>query len=232
MTKCQRRTRTLQIAVNSLARCEVVVKDLQPSLEKIGRALAGGHLPSIAKAAFSHSGLRENIVKKVCTVVNEECAALCSKSMQPVSIFRRLSSEQAETFSWKQCISELEYKAPTLFSILTYVISRTDHRNQKKRGKNHHAGICTAVAVLLKERNREMCGVQFFISLVLFSSRVHKKVCMRVNVCALYSRTPTITTFTCTYNWLMSRPSRRTLKCWSAKFCVNTYRLSADRNVR
>ena len=125
---------TLQISVNSLARGEVVVKDLQPGLEKIGRVLAGGHLPSVAKAVFSHSGLREHIVKKVFNVVNDECAALCSKS-QPVSVFRHISTKQAETFSWKQFASELEHKAPTLFSILTYVVSRTDRRNQKKRGE-------------------------------------------------------------------------------------------------
>ena len=147
---------TLQISVNSPARCEVVEKVLDPGLEKIGRALAGGHLPSIARAVYSHTCLREHIVMKVMKVVNDECASLCSKSAQPVFMFRQVSTEQAETFSWKQCVSDLEQKVPTLFSILTYVVSRTDHRNQNKRGERHFPGICTAVAVSLKERNREM----------------------------------------------------------------------------
>ena len=40
-----------------------------------------------------------------------------------------------------------------------------------------------ATIVLLKERNREMSGMQAFLSLVLFSSRVEKKVCMYMYVC-------------------------------------------------
>ena len=40
-----------------------------------------------------------------------------------------------------------------------------------------------ATAALLKERNREMSGMQAFLSLVLFSSRVEKKVCMYMYVC-------------------------------------------------
>lgn len=37
-----------------------------------------------------------------------------------------------------------------------------------------------AAATLLKERNREMCGVQTMVSLVMFNSHVQKKVS---NVC-------------------------------------------------
>ena len=37
--------------------------------------------------------------------------------------------------------------------------------------------------MILKERNREMCGVQTFLSLVLFNSHVQKKVCQPVSEC-------------------------------------------------
>ena len=46
------------------------------------------------------------------------------------------------------------------------------NRNQQKRGDAH----CMLMAILLKERNREMCGVQTLLSLILFSSRVQKQV--------------------------------------------------------
>lgn len=42
--------------------------------------------------------------------------------------------------------------------------------------------MCTAVAILLKERNKQMCGVQSYISSALFSTRIHKKVCVCVCV--------------------------------------------------
>ena len=32
-----------------------------------------------------------------------------------------------------------------------------------------------AIAVLLKERNREMCGLQSLIALLLFKGQAHKK---------------------------------------------------------
>ena len=62
-------------------------------------------------------------------------------------------------------------------------MSRSDHRNRVKRGQHHFPGVCVAVAVLMKERNKHMNGVQTLISLALFSSRVQKKVCVCVCVC-------------------------------------------------
>ena len=58
----------------------------------------------------------------------------------------------------------------------------TDHRNANKRGERHYPGICMATAILLKERNR---GIQAFLSLVLFSSRVQK---MCVSMCQTEER--------------------------------------------
>ena len=122
------------------------------------------------------------MVEKVVQAVGDECAALCSKFAKPPSQFRQFSLDQMEEFSWEQCVSELKQKCPVLFRLLSFIVSHTDHRNASKRGEKHHPGICMATAVLLKERNREMTGIQAFISLVLFSSRV-QKVCVCVCVC-------------------------------------------------
>ena len=65
---------------------------------------------------------------------------------------------------------------PTLLQLLTAVVGVNDDRNTSKKGEQHHPGVCTAMAILFKERNREMCGIQTFISLVMFSSHVPKKV--------------------------------------------------------
>ena len=144
-----------------------MTREVDGSLQKIGRSLAGGHFPSIAKYVFANPSLREHLVEKVVQAVGNECASLCSRSAQPASLFRW---DQSDTFAWQECICELEQKCPILFCLLTYIVSHTDHRNASKRGEKHYPGICMATAVLLKERNREMTGVQAFLSLVLFST--------------------------------------------------------------
>lgn len=71
---------------------------------------------------------------------------------------------------------DLESKAPTIFKIFSLIVSHSDHRNEVKKGAYHRLSICMAVATLLKERNREMCGRQSLISVALFASQVQKKV--------------------------------------------------------
>ena len=169
----------MQISINSPGE-NVKMFPLEFTLEKVGRALAGGNVQSIARAVFAHEGIRQHLITKVMKVINDECSSLCRVSGHPVSAFRKLSPEQAEAFS---CMEELEIRAPTLCDLLGHIVSRSDCRNKMKKGVRHYPGICTAIAVLLKERNKNMCGIQSFISLVLFSSRVNKKVCVCVCVC-------------------------------------------------
>ena len=73
-------------------------------------------------------------------------------------------------------IAELEGKAPLLLRICSSIVSVNDHRNQHKCGASHYPGICMATAVLLKERNREVTGLQSLMYLLFFSSHVEKKV--------------------------------------------------------
>lgn len=55
-------------------------------------------------------------------------------------------------------------------------MSHTDHRNDMKLGEIHQPAICMAVAILLKERNQEMVGLQTCVSLLLYISRAQKQV--------------------------------------------------------
>jgi len=72
-------------------------------------------------------------------------------------------------------IYDLSLKAPTLLHVLSSIVSYSDHRN-KKANSAHHPGLCMTVVILLKERNREVCGVQSLLSLLLYSSHVDKQV--------------------------------------------------------
>ena len=66
--------------------------------------------------------------------------------------------------------------APILLRVLSKIVDKNNHHNQLKQGERHQAGVCMAAALLLKERNREMGGIQRLLSLVLFTSRVQKQV--------------------------------------------------------
>ena len=158
------------ISENSQYHCE-----LQESLVKVGAALAGGHALSIAKAVFAHSQLREHILLKVLDLICEESATLCKRN--PASAFRRIPIDSLGMFCWEH---ELDHKAPILSRIATSMVKHNDHRNSKKKGTHHLPAVCMAIAILLKERNREMCGVQ---SLLLFESHVQKMVCKLLFSC-------------------------------------------------
>ena len=79
-------------------------------------------------------------------------------------------------FDWKIFVEDLQNKAPNIFQILSTIASHGDHRNKTKVGDAHNPGICMAAAAVLKERNREMNGVQSLLSLLLFTSHVNKQV--------------------------------------------------------
>ena len=106
--------------------------------------------------------------------MDSECDKLCQRGN--ASLFRKIPIKDLSTFKWVSCISELEEKAPILHKMTSKIVTKSDHRNKLKQGERHHPGICMAVAVLLKERNREMNGLQTLVSLVLFSAKVQKQV--------------------------------------------------------
>ena len=69
----------------------VVTVPVDPELEKVAKALAGGNLNSICRAVFSNSRLRDEALSRVSRIVDDECGLLCSK--------RSMTLEQAESFS-------------------------------------------------------------------------------------------------------------------------------------
>ena len=119
---------------------------VSPDFEKVAKALAGGNTKSICRTLFANPLLRQEAVSKVSNMVYEECSLLCGTKAKPVSLFRHMSLET---------ISELNLKAPTLFRILhSSIVTRSDTRNKHKKGDSHYPSMCTAVAILLKERNK------------------------------------------------------------------------------
>ena len=129
---------------------------------------------SATELILNHPELKEAILNKVYELIDDECSTVCSTKEK--SLFRHFND--STEFEWKDYVCEIKAKAPTLYSIMSKIVSHCDKRNSRTI-EYHYPGICTAMAVLLKDRNKNMVGLQTVISLLLFSSNVQKQVCSR-----------------------------------------------------
>ena len=105
-----------------------------------GRALAGGHITSVAKAIVKHSALREAVFLLFLDELDAECSKLCKRS--ELSAFRKLPVSKMSEFKWKVLIDELSSKAPMMLQILCTLTSANDHWNKHKSGSVHQPVIC------------------------------------------------------------------------------------------
>lgn len=152
---------------------------LSPSLIPLGKSLAIGKMPSIAEAIVNQESLADMVFKLYVEKMSVECGSLCRKDVNGLSPFRKIPADQLAAFEWISLKEHLSAKAPLLLSLFSAIVSHSDHRNKKKADSAHYAGICMATAILLKERNREMCGVQSLISTILYNSHTDKQVCVQ-----------------------------------------------------
>lgn len=144
----------------------------------MARHLLGGHAPSLAKAVMAMDDVRDSLFGMFLDIINAECSSLCQRSPENRSPFRKMSLNEVVDFKWSLLLHDLETRAPLLLKVLSSIAVRNDHRNKSKFGDLHHPGICMAAAVILKERNREMCGLQQMISSLMYGSHCEKKVRM------------------------------------------------------
>ena len=170
----------MKVVVTTPSRSVPYCGQLGPAEGKLARAALGGDATSIAKAALAISSVREAVIQLLLGSLNEECNRLCRKktttSHPSTSLFRCIPVEKLAGFKWDDMMRELESDAPLLLQILVCLVARNDGRNKNKVGGAHHPGICSAVAVMLKERNREMCGLQSLLSLLMYSCHCEKQV--------------------------------------------------------
>lgn len=143
---------------------------------KLAQCLAYGHSPSVAEAVMDIPSLKDALIAAFTKAICQECNTLCRKSDGTTSLFRRIPVTSLASNTWETFVEELQSKAPTLLNLFTTIASFNDHRNKIKTGDSHLPGICSAVAVLMKERNREMCGLQSVISLLMYACHCEKQV--------------------------------------------------------
>ena len=140
--------------------------------------IAQGHAQSAASAVMEMKEVKDCIYNSFVNHLSEECCTLCERKDSTVSLFRSIPVTALANSKWEDFIEELQSKAPLLLQAFTSVVSVYDHRNTVKVGSVHYRGICAAIAVLLKERSREMCGLQSLVSVLMYSVHCEKQVNM------------------------------------------------------
>ena len=94
-----------------------MTKILPDEYTKLGKALAGGHLPSVAKAVIGHKQLQEEVFKLILDKVDNKCNELCRWQSSSLLLFRRAPLMQFVEWDKKFAIDELINKAPTILQI-------------------------------------------------------------------------------------------------------------------
>ena len=134
----------IQVTVSTPSRPKAWVRELSDEESKLGRALAGGHVPSIAKAIVRNSALKEAVFLELLDQLDRECSVLCRT--RDASFFCKVPLSMLEEFCWDKFVDELQHKSPVLLQVMSSITSRNDHRNKSKSGKVHFPGICMAAA--------------------------------------------------------------------------------------
>ena len=159
-----------------------VIKTLGDVEGNVVRQLIGGHAPSIASVVMGMRDVKEALLSIFTDTISDECKTLCRNLPDHISQFRSIPVTKLVEFTWVGLIEELEAKAPTLVHLITAIVSHRDHLNKSKVGTAHYPGICAVAALLLKERNREMCGLQSLVSVMMYLCHCEKQVCISIHV--------------------------------------------------
>lgn len=170
-----------QVTVVSPSRQQPLTKTLAEAESRVAQNLVYGYAPLIVDAVLQIGALREAIVNSFVNTICLECNTLCQRMNGATSLFRSIPVTAIADKKWEAFIEELQSKAPTMLHLFTTIASYHDHRNETKIGASHYPGICTAIAVLLKERSREMCGLQSIISALMYACHCEKQVYTKMN---------------------------------------------------
>ena len=116
--------------------------------------------------------MQDMVVRRLLEVLHQQCGALCQK--KPVSsILRGLKPHELVSFSFSRHIDEWATVAPLLLKLLATVASVNLSGTV---AASDVAGICTAGAVLLRQRNVHMSALHHVAGLILFHGNASKLV--------------------------------------------------------
>lgn len=149
------------------------IGELPKDLHRLGKALArGSNFKAIADAAMDCPGLKEAIEDRICSDVAKECKKLCAKNNP--SLLRTATKDNILNFSWSAVGHELNDRAPLFHRLL--LVSADPKSISQANDPNRYPGVCTAAAILLKNRDKGMSLVPYVISTILKVGRTSKRV--------------------------------------------------------
>ena len=149
---------------------------MSTTLRPIALALYRGNWQSIAQSVMKCDALSHIVVDLVLKRLQAECEHLCSRSIN--SKLRQSTPHDLQSFNWMSICSELKQEAPLLFAMLTTAGAPPRPRNVHKGAteESRYPAICTAAAVLLKERCDFMSALQHLLGILLFHGNASKQV--------------------------------------------------------
>ena len=146
------------------------------SASLLALALYRGNWQSIAQAVMRSSEVSCIVVDLLLKELQGECEQLCSSSRK--SILRKSSPEDLQSFNWLSVSHELKQEAALLFAFLSAAGAPPRPRNMHKGAtpESRYPALCTAAAVLLKERCQFMNALQQLVGIILFHGNASKQV--------------------------------------------------------
>ena len=141
----------------------------------------GSGYKSIADAVMDSAGLRQAIEDRVCSDLNNKCKRLCSRVN--LTLLRTTTKDSVLDFYWRAIGQELCEQLPLFYRLL---LASADPKSLSKGSDpetaERYPGICTAAAVLLKNRDKGMSLVPYVISTILKIRKTSKRVSIKLLV--------------------------------------------------
>ena len=145
------------------------------AFDQLQQAIASGNLDGATEAIFHAGPLREKVVDCLFKHLEQQYQALCRKK-DFSSILRGLSPKELLSFSFDRLAEEWKANAPLLIRCLTVAANVTPSESGNL-STSSLAGICSAGAILLRQRNVHLSALHHIIGLILFHGNASKMVC-------------------------------------------------------
>ena len=148
------------------------------------KQLALGQYGYAVNALYSKQTVRDELLQRVCSSINEECKMLCS-TRRP-SVLRDVSPLGLKQFTETNHVAELATRAPVLYAVLSSAVGKnpTVKESLDVQEPNTTSEQCTkivppismAASILLKSRCPQMSAQAYRLSTVLWHSGAKKQV--------------------------------------------------------
>ena len=148
------------------------------------KQLALGQYGYAVNALYSKQTVKDELLQRVCSSINEECKELCS-TRRP-SVLRDVSPQGLKQFTETTHVAELATRAPVLYAVLSSAVGKnhTVKENLDVQEPNTTSEqrtkivppISMAASILLKSRCPQMSAQAYRLSTVLWHSGAKKQV--------------------------------------------------------